>query len=161
MEEFSLKLLSPRYEIYPFRIYTLVEHDLIFELKIKESKKNMADNLNIRIGEKYPITVQVEPVNTDYKDFLINDDSFIKIYNSTGGLILTENNLIIDNELKTVTFLWDTKPQGSSIIDMSPQQYTLIMWVSISYTAGNGETINTLLASDNITKNLIRSSRIE
>ena len=137
--------------IQPFGLADLGD---LFLIKLEASMENTH---NIRIGEKYPITVKVEPATIEYNDFTINDDSEVKVYNALGGKVNVNGEIKIDNNLKTVTFIWDTSPTSNPTIFNSPQQYTIIIWVSISY----GEVVNTLIASDNITKNLIRSSKLE
>lgn len=139
--------------------FSLRELDKIY--KVVTVEEYMSDNLNVRIGEKYPITVKVDPASIEFRDFTINEDSYVRVYNSSGGKVTTVGDLVIDNELKTVTYVWDTSPTSNPPIFNSPQQYTIIVWVSISYVTTDGNVINTLISSDNITKNLIRSSKLE
>ena len=146
----SVNLITP---------HILYEAPKLYAVTVKED--SVSDNLNVRIGERYPITVKIEPSGIEYNDFTINDDSYVRVYNSSGGRISTVGNMVIDNTLKTITYIWDTSPHNNPPIFNSPQQYTVIIWASISYVTAEGEVIDTLISSDNITKNLIRSSRLE
>lgn len=160
MSEFTLsEIKKPMYSLAPMTIFELSSQDRIYSLKVVKEK--MADTLNVRIGEKYPITVKVETSSSDYNDFTINEDSYVRAYNSTGGRVTVKGELLIDNTLKTLTYVWNTSPSENPSILNSPQQYTFIIWASITYVNSEGIVMNTLIASDNITKNLIRSSRVE
>ena len=158
MKEFILTELSKTHSLYEMTAHSVTEQAKLFHITISEDK--MADNLNVRIGERYPITVKIEPSSKDYEDFTINSTSYVKIYNATGGLVSMAGEMIIDNTLKTITYIWDTTASRNSRIAVTPQQYTIIVWADITYVTSEGEVINTLIASDNITKNLVRASKL-
>ena len=158
MKEFTAKELQRIFIPSEITVCSLTEQAVLFHIEILEDK--MADNLNVRIGEKYPITVKIEPSSKDYEDFTINSTSYVKVYNAVGGQVGMTGELVIDNTLKTITYIWDTSPSKNSRISSSPQQYTIIIWADITYVTSEGEVINTLIASDNITKNLIRASKL-
>lgn len=158
MKEFKIKELPKMFSLTEMNIFSLVEQEVLFKITVQEDK--MADNLNVRIGEKYPITVKIEPSSKDYDDFTINSSSYVKVYNATGGQVGMTGEIVIDNTLKTITFIWDTSPSRNTRITATPQQYTIIIWADITYVTSEGEVMNTLIASDNITKNLIRSSKL-
>lgn len=160
MAEFTAKELKRHHSLEAITPHSLQEMGKLYTITLVE-EDSMSDSLNVRIGEKYPITVKIVPASTEYKDFTINEDSYVRVYNSSGGRVTTVGETIIDNELKTITYVWDTSPSRNSSIFNSPQQYTIIIWASISYVSADGTIINTLISSDNITKNLIRSSRLE
>lgn len=158
MAEFTATEIKSVYALTPFSLFEIAEQAKLFDIQVIE---NMADNLNVRIGEKYPITVKVEPASRDYEDFTINETSYVRAYNASGGRVVTKGELVIDNTLKTITYIWNTAPNENPSIVNSPQQYTFIIWANISYVNSEGIIMDTLIASDNITKNLIRSSRLE
>lgn len=160
MPEFETKQRGRHHSIREISMLSVTEQDRMFSIALQEGK-DMQDSLNIRIGEKYPITVKVEPSGTEYADFTINPETYVRVYNSSGGRVDTVGDLVIDNTLKTVTYIWDTGNKRNPALMKSPQQYTIVMWISITYVNSEGEVLDTLIASDNITKNLIRASRLE